>query len=265
MLNQEQGYEENRNDFDEINNNLQKMGFTPSQVEKNNENNDEKLPFKVKLILFLCGFSYIGFLILQLIWILVLKAFVEDDVTLSVSVVSGTYLSLFGIFIYFGIRYKKYFLSKIKDPTRYLYGLLCGVITIGIEIAVSLIITTLFPSETNANQAAVESYTFAYPTLMFFITVIIGPLCEEITYRVGLFELLKEKNEILALILTSLIFAFIHISFTDTTFLAEATSFPIYLTIGLCLTYGYKKYGLPCSYIAHMLLNLISFLAIANQ
>ena len=123
----------------------------------------------------------------------------------------------------------------------------------------------MFPSETNANQSDIMELTTAYPTIMFFITVIIGPLCEEITYRVGLFELLKEKNEIMAFIVSSLIFAFIHMSFIDTTLKAELTAFPIYLCIGLCLTYAYKKYGLACSYVAHLSLNLISFLSIISQ
>lgn len=264
MLNQEEGYKENKNDFDEINNNIEKMGFSPTPVLKKDEDNGEKLSFKTKLILFLCGFAYAGFLVLQLVWVLILS-FIEDKSLFSVAAISATYLSLFGIFVYFGFKNKKYFISKLKDPTKYLYGLICALITIGIEIVVALIINTLFPTETNANQAAVESYITSYPTLMFFITVVIGPLCEEITYRVGLFELLKEKNETMALIVSSLIFAFIHISFTDTTFAAEAASFPIYLSIGLCLTYSYKKFGLPGSYVAHMSLNLISFLASISQ
>lgn len=265
MLNQEQGYQENKNNFDEINNSIEKMGFSPTPVMKKDENNEEKLPFKTKLILFLIGFAYAGFLVIQLVWGFIFSFIKDKEVTYPVVVVTITYLSMFGAFVYFGIKNKKYFINKLKDPTKYLYGLICGLITIGIEMIIAYIINVLFPSDINANQKAVESYITAYPTLMFFITVVIGPLCEEITYRVGLFELLKEKNETMALIVSSLIFAFIHISFTDTTVIAEVTAFPIYLCIGLCLTYGYKKYGLPCSYIAHLSLNLISFLASMTQ
>jgi hypothetical protein len=240
------------------------MGFTPTPTNKKIEENTEKLPFKTKLILFLCGFSYVGFLVLNLVWGLIFST-VEDKTLRYVFIISTTYLSLFGIFVFFAVKNKKYFIEKLKDPTKYLYGLIFGLVTIGIEIAIASIITTIFPSETNANQSDIIELTTAYPTIMFFITVIIGPLCEEITYRVGLFELLKEKNEIMAFIVSSLIFAFIHMSFTDTTPQAELTAFPIYLCIGLCLTYAYKKYGLACSYVAHLSLNLISFLSIISQ
>ncbi|MCR5309451.1 MAG: CPBP family intramembrane metalloprotease [Bacilli bacterium] len=265
MLNLEDQYQENKNNFEEINNNLEKLGDISYTPIKKDDKNDGKLPFMTKLIIFLCGFSYTGFLLLQLIWLIILGNIFEDKNAANVAILTGTYLTLFVIMIAFAIKNKKYFLSKIKDPTKYLYGLLFGVVTIGIEIIVSYIIQSICPSDVNANQQTVIDFTTSYPTLMFFITVLVGPLCEEFTYRVGLYELLKEKNETLAFILTSIIFAFIHIQFTDTTFLAEITALPVYLTIGFCLTYGYKLYGLPCSYVAHAFLNLISFLSIFAQ
>lgn len=265
MLYLEEDYQENKSDFDEINSNIEKINLTNYSVSKKPDENEEKLSFKTKLIMFLCGFSYVGFLILSVFWTLVLRGFFEDELALSVAIISALYFSLFGIMLFFVFKNKKYFISKIKDPTKYLYGLLFALATIAIEVAVSYVINVLFPADTNANQQTVIDYTTNYPTLMFFVTVLIGPFCEEFTYRVGLYELLKEKNEIMAFIVSSLVFAFIHISFSDTTLAAELTSYPIYLTIGLCFTYAYKKYGLPCSYVSHVMLNLISYMAITFQ
>ena len=91
---------------------------------------------------------------------------------------------------------------------------------------------------------------------------LIGPFCEEITYRVGLFDLIKRKNKILAYIIEVLIFAFIHIQFSETTLGAELAAFPIYLAIGFFLTFAYDKFDLPASYMAHIFLNTISFIAV---
>lgn len=268
MLNLDEEYQENKSGFDEINSNIEKMGMYSVTSPQKPEIKEEKLSNKTRLIMFLCGFSYFGFLILQIFWGIVFENFIEDELTFNVATISALYFSLFGIMMFIAIKNKDYFKNKIKDPTKYLYGLIYGIATIGIEIAVSYLITTLFPTETNANQATVIEFASNYPTLMFFVIVLIGPLCEELTYRVGLYELIKDvskNNDILAIILSSLVFAFIHISFTETTVAAELASFPIYLTIGVCFTFAYKKFGLPCSYICHVLINLLSFWSIVAQ
>ena len=268
MLNQEQGYEENRNDFGEINNNIKNMGFCPIPPEnKQVEDNKEKLPFSVRLAIVACGFAYGGFLILNVIWFLFTGKTDSKALTIgeTVFVNCGVYFSLFAIFLFFILKYRKYFIAKLKDPSKYLQGLIFGVITIGIEIGVTMIMNAILLAEVNENQKVIIDCTKAYPILMFIVTVFVGPLCEEMTYRVGLFEAIKEKNEKAALIATSLIFAAIHISFSDTTVQAELNAFPVYVAIGFCLTYAYKKHGFACSYITHVFLNLIAFLSIMTQ
>lgn len=268
MLNEEQCYKENQNDFDEINNSIEKMGFYSIPPEKKQAEDDkEKLPFYVKLIIFACGFAFGGYYLLQYIWVLIITKGDLDNITPAqeVGVISACYFTLFAISLFFIIKYRKYFAAKLKNPTKYLQGLIFGLVTVGIEMAVSMIMNSILPADTNANQQAIMDYTNCYPILMFFVTVFIGPLCEEMTYRVGLFEAIKEKNETAALIATSLIFAVIHISFSNTTIEAELNALPVYITIGFCLTYAYKKHGLACSYVAHVFLNLLSFLSILTQ
>ncbi len=135
-----------------------------------------------------------------------------------------------------------------------------GFIALLLEIAVNSLISIFYTPELNANQTAVNSLLENYPTITFFVIVIIGPICEELTYRVGLYNLLKTKNENLGFILSGFIFAFVHISFTNTTLLAELAAFPVYLVIAYSFNYAYKKYGFAGSVSAHIIVNLASFL-----
>jgi hypothetical protein len=261
MLNLEDNYHNSQNDFDEINKTLEQIDVSQMTASKKQENDEEKLPFFRKLALFLCGFAYCGLILIATIMSLIFGEIFTDKSALQAAVQTSTYIALLIVLFCIAFPYRKYFINNLKDVTKYLYGILFGLMTIAIEIVVSKIINYFFPSEINANQEAVEQFILNYPTLMFFITVLIGPFCEEITYRVGLYEMIREKNETVALIVTSLIFAFVHIQFTETTFRAEATAFPIYLVIGFMLTYTYKKQGLPGSFVAHAMLNAISFLS----
>lgn len=45
----------------------------------------------------------------------------------------------------------------------------------------------------NDNQAAIEIMTRVVPVPMFIMTVIFAPICEEVTYRLGLFNVLRRK------------------------------------------------------------------------
>ena len=258
MLNSDDNYSNNNTDFDEINSTIEQIGVN----KKNNPKNEEKLPFNTKMAMFLLGFSYAGLLGISLIVSLFVLIFTKDEGLSNIIVQSVSYVILLGAFIYVCYPYKKFFLKNLQEPTNYLYGFLFGLMTIGCEIIVSYLVGLIYQADTNANQAVVESLVNSYPTLMFIVTVFIGPICEELTYRVGLFGMLKEKNETMAFIVSALVFAFVHISFFDTTVAAELTAFPVYLTIGFLLTYAYKRYGLACSLVAHMMLNLLSFIAI---
>lgn len=262
MLNINEDNQKNIYDFDEINNDIVQINSSGINVQPHKDENSEILPAKTKLTFFLVGFSYTGLLVLSIFWAILLAFFSDDKSFISICVQSFTYISLLAIFVFIARKSKKYFINELKNVENYIHGIAFGFIAIAAEIAVNLLVQTFFPSEVNGNQAAVVDLFTNYPTIMFFVTVFVGPLCEEITYRVGLFGLIKEKNETLALIVASFVFAFVHMSFTDTTFVAEITSFPTYLVIGFVLTYAYKKYGLPCSFIAHLIINLISVLGI---
>ena len=85
----------------------------------------------------------------------------------------------------------------------------------GMLVCVSLIVNIFFNLigkmfhlnvEENANETGIDSIVSIFPILSLIIFGIIGPICEEFTYRLGLFSLLKRANRILPYILTALIF-----------------------------------------------------------
>lgn len=121
----------------------------------------------------------------------------------------------------------------------------------------------------NANEQAIDSVVSEFPILSVFIFGIVGPLCEEITYRIGLFNSLKRKTTpIVTYILTALIFGLIHFNFDalalfiangeSATLINELLNLPIYIFAGLTFSYIYDKYGFAASFTAHTLNNLLS-------
>ena len=211
------------------------MDFSEYDPEKANlfnqnmpNNNSVVLSQKKRLILFLVGFSYTGLLLLSLIWSILLAPTSNGDIIFTEMMIEFlTYVSLFIFMFLICLDSKKYFANELSKPSNYGKGFLCGLLILGVEVLISYLIQLFYEPETNANQALVELLSTNYPTLMFLITCILGPICEELTYRVGLFGFLKQKNKVLAYILEGFVFAFVHISFTDTTFLAELSAFPI--------------------------------------
>lgn len=263
MLFTNNDYEHSKDDFNEINNSLENGNFFDASKSENIAKIKGKLPKLDKFLLFLIGFAYTGMLLISFVYSLLLSAFVIDKNFFNVlanSLCYGTLLIIFGYFIF---KNREYFLAEAKQKENYLYGFLLGIVIVGIEIVISyLMISLLGKQEMNANQEGIEILMKSYPTLMILIAVIIGPFCEEITYRVGLYGCLAEYNEKLGFIISGLIFGFVHIKFTNTTFLAELSSFPVYVAIGMCLNYCYKKHGLACSYVAHAILNLMSVIGV---
>ncbi len=116
----------------------------------------------------------------------------------------------------------------------------------------------------NANESGITSIVKAYPLLSLLIFGIIGPVCEEITYRIGLYSSLRRVNKYLAFILTIIIFAFIHFDFNvitsgnQQTLLNEFLNLPYYLFAAFVFCFLYEKYGFAASLSAHITNNLVS-------
>lgn len=119
---------------------------------------------------------------------------------------------------------------------------------------------------TNNNESTIESIASIYPFASIIIFGIIGPICEEITYRLGLFSLLKRLNRVVAYVFTALIFGAIHFDWTclgsgnSALIINEFLNLPSYIVAGVILCYTYDRLGISGSIIAHCTNNLYAML-----
>ena len=213
--------------------------------------------------LFLGGFSYAGMLLLDLIVSVFALQFTSDKGVLQAVVNSVVYFLMFdgllGIVLF---TRKKYFFDKFTNGLNYAYGIGYAITLVLIGSAFSSIISIFHEVSDNANQEAAISYAQNYPILAFFVVGIIGPLCEELTYRVGLYSFLRRINKYLAIAVTTVVFAFIHFNFDPAGIVDELWALPSYLVAGLILTLAYEHRGPVCSMTAHVLYNVFAFLVI---
>lgn len=150
--------------------------------------------------------------------------------------------------------------KKLKTIGR---GVMYGGILLGATIVYSLIITNLdIKIEDNANEGAVVNLMTSEPLLSFITFVLLGPIVEEFTYRLGLFSLIGRYKKWLAYVVTVLLFGLIHTSFfaENVNIINELINLPSYLIAGFILTYAYDKEGFAVSTYAHVFNNLVGFL-----
>ena len=132
--------------------------------------------------------------------------------------------------------------------------------------------TSLEPN-VNANQSSLQYVMDAQPVITYITVVFLGPFVEEMAYRLGLFELVRRKNTVLAFIISGLVFGLLHFDFANcfidpttkefafqaTYFLNEIINLPSYVISGLVFAYAYNLTGtLTVPLLAHMINNFIA-------
>ena len=208
--------------------------------------------------LFLTGFSLAGMLVAEIIIALFLRG-VEDQLLYKTMVISLTYLVMFlGLSLIVILTRRDYFFKKYKRGIDYIYGLGYAITLVLVSMIVATIINLFHPVAENANQEAAIAIAKGYPILAFFILGLIGPICEELTYRVGLYSFFRRINKWLALAITAIVFALIHFDFTGD-LVTELWAFPSYLISGVILTLAYEHRGPACSMTAHIAYNIFAF------
>ena len=140
-----------------------------------------------------------------------------------------------------------------------LIGIGFGVALILITICYNLLISQFVDPGTNNNEIYAEQMILSYPALSIIVLGILGPVCEEITYRYGLFSLLDKKSKILAYILTPIVFALIHFDFTGN-MKVELLNLPTYILAGVGLCFAYDKFGFNAAVIAHVTNNIYAII-----
>ncbi len=213
-----------------------------------------------QLLLFVVGL--IGLNILGILAELIIMNYLDpSSIEYLLAINSFRYILAAGAMVFIVWGDWKYFKNSMNRWWTYLAGMgFAWGLIIG-SIIINLFIRTIYPTETNANQTAVNALIGSYPLISILILGILGPVVEEFTYRVGLFTLLRRVNVWVAYIVTPLIFALIHFDFfagSAEGYLNEMLNLPSYIFAGVALTVIYDKFGLSASIVAHCGNNLIS-------
>ena len=215
--------------------------------------------------LFLIGFAYFGMLILE-VGIALFREYLPSEPVLRSSTAlvltyGGMFIALMAIALFTGRR--KLFFEKFTNGTDYLYGIGYAATLIGVMMIVNCILSFFYDVGGNSgNQESIEMVTLGYPLLTLPFICIIGPIVEEMTYRVGLYSFLRRFNKYAAIIGSAVVFAFIHFEFSAADLTSEFQSIPAYLVPGFILAIAYEHRGPASSMMAHIIYNSFATLLI---
>lgn len=222
------------------------------------------------LTLFLLGF--LGMQILSVIIVFLMQAlnlYVTSFSTVGSAIINfSVYFTMFGIMLLVLNEDCAKLFKDFLNKRTYLYGFSYGFMLIVLSSLVTNIMYLLFQTtDSNANQQSIVSITDSYPILSIIVFGLIGPICEEFCYRVGLFSAINKRYNLpVSYIITMVVFAFIHFDYTALfsgdggRIATEFINLPSYLVAGLTLTYVYHKEGFGPSTIAHITNNLVSII-----
>lgn len=148
--------------------------------------------------------------------------------------------------------------AKHSPYKRFLATIGIGIITAyALNIFGGIISNALSSASNSENEAAIEEmFKSSYGLLIVLLVCIIAPIVEEIVYRGAMLKGLEKLkiHPTVALIISSLIFGFIHVLTAGD----YAQVFP-YIFMGLVLGYVYQKTkSIVASICVHMLINTIS-------
>ena len=216
-----------------------------------------------QISMFLIGFAYVGMFFGQIIFSLIFaKAPLSSDGKNTAILTASYFLMLIGLIIVPLFTRRKAFADTFKKGQNYFYGIIYATMLFGVASLVLSIVSLMHEALPNVNQEGAEKIIENYPIIALIVLGFVGPICEELTYRVGLYSLLRRINKYLALIVTTIVFALIHFDFTAANIIEELWSLPSYLICGLILTLAYERHGPISSIIAHIAYNVIAIVLI---
>ena len=220
------------------------------------------LPISRQISLFLVGL--IGLNVLAIITSLIVTASIKDDSALQYVLINSiNYTVLFIVDMLLLINYYPELINPFKKGRTYIAGLVGFAFLLGGSMLISYLMELAVPSASEgANQSVAIEMVLRNPVACIIILGFIGPLVEELTYRVGLFTLCKRASTVLAYIVTTLVFAAIHIDFFSDNIINELVALPDYIFAGVMFSLLYDKEGFGASYLAHVANNLFSVISI---
>lgn len=250
---------------------------TLSRCPRCHKNNEQRatLNFKNKVAFiplvhqFLCLIiGLAGLYLFELIFQICFYNFVNpsdqsSNLKLHALTVYPSYVCLFIVLIVIIFGYIQELTPYFKKALPYLTGILFGIGLIVFSIVYTTIINQFAPNiGLNDNEDIARQLTTYYPFISIIVLGFIGPICEEITYRLGLFSICSRFNRWFAYILTVIVFALIHFDFTSKNLTVEAIYLPVYIFSGLLLCIAYEQEGPAASITAHIVNNLYSVIGV---
>ena len=237
-------------------------------------------PLWEKLTFFTMGFIGLQVLSFLTSGIIAVSGLAETDYATAVSLNNFlAYLLLLIAFVLFLFLDKrktwKRVIEDFTDPKSYAYAqsALAGVYLV--NILFSLMYSGIPYYGSNDNQETITQSVGSNPVLMFFSVAIFAPICEELTYRIGLVDSIGHKKRWLGVLLSSLIFGAIHFDFSSclayfamgeesgidrVVILNELLNLPVYVSSGLVLGFAYALSGrISSSIVGHAANNTLSF------
>lgn len=152
----------------------------------------------------------------------------------------------------------------LKQPFRVLRYAFGGYVFFWISTTVIGIVTAHFvPSFSNVNDAAIIQMAASDYTLTAIGTVLLAPVAEELMYRGLLFGSLHHRSPAGAFILSTIVFAAIHVVGYIGLYrpLILVLCFLQYIPAGLCLGWAYTRSGnIWAPILAHIAINQTSIL-----
>ena len=154
-------------------------------------------------------------------------------------------------------------IKKLAKSFAQWKGYIAALIGLGVIFAFNIIYNSILNAAgvritSNNNQQALDTNNATFPITSLLIFGIVGPICEELTYRVGLFSLSKRISKWVAYPVTIVVFALIHFDFQASNMVNEWINIPYYAVAAFTLSFVYDKYGFSSSCVLHIANNIIS-------
>lgn len=173
-----------------------------------------------------------------------------------------SYLAIFTVFIILVGSDVNEFLKSFKGWKPYVAAAIGFSAILMFNITYNAILTGLnITVGDNANETSLNTMVTDFPFTSILIFAFIGPVVEEITYRVGLFSMLKRVHVSLAYAVTIIVFTLIHFDFTSSTMVNELLNIPFYTFAAVTFCFLYHKFGFASSVAAHVTNNFFSIFA----
>lgn len=142
-----------------------------------------------------------------------------------------------------------------------------GMFVLG-NIVMPNLVAFFHPVTTSVNQNHMVELMRRYPVIMPLMTVLVGPIIEELVYRVSVFRALVGRSRLLAYVLSSLLFGFQHVMQAvvfDQNYTELWNMLP-YIASGLWISYLYdRRRNILVPLLVHILNNLLGVLFILGQ